>query len=558
MKEGRKKTAGYLANIWCRHLNQLIPIIVMLILIAVMNAVLPQFSVKIVDEGLIKKNTGIVVKYSTITLMIACISAVIYILIERKRLIGYNAIQTDLKEKAVHKIMRIRCAFFHTTSATELFQQLDEDIEAICSCFSTEFILALIQVFISAGTLPVLFFISWKLTVFMLASIPVHILLTVLFSKIGYTIAKDKVNVKKEYSSFISDIVSGSMTIRYFGMNNYFLSVFKRKQKNIADIQYKQEMLGEGIVRLENVFSEVLIFALYVMGGYLIEGNALTIGQFVAFQTYSFNVLGFIEKFLSIVFGYISIKPSVERYIDFMNEKEEPSGTRKLSSQNLTIDIRNVDFGYHESETIIRNLDLHIIPGEHIAVVGKNGCGKTTLINLLLRLYQPQSGRICINGTDISEYEVESYRRSFSVVSQKPYMFCDTIRNNICLYQEVSDEKLDYAVRLAGLSDLIEEKGLSYIVGKDGSQLSGGQRQRIAFARTLVSNSPIVILDEPEASIDNDFEIILKRMIEDPYKDKTMIVITHNPSILKYLDSVYRIENKQGVLAKYDEAGDTV
>lgn len=518
---------------------------------AAFNTILPLFSVEIIDEGLVKKDLNVVVTYALLTFLFAIAIFAIYILVEHTRLKGYHAIQTSLREKVLNKLLYVRCEYFNSKSATSVYQQMEEDIDAVASCFSAEFLLSLVQVFVALGTIPVLINMSWKLSLIMCLVVPIHLLLTLFFSKKGYGFAKRRVEAKNEYSSCVADIVSGMNTIRYFGISKHFRSVFLLKQKEIIKAQYKEELLQELNIRLMSLFTDFVVFIFYIIGGYLIAGEELTIGQFISFQTYSLIVIGFVEQLMNVVYGYFAIKPSVERFLTFLDEPDEITGTTKVDFNNCSFRFNNVSFSYEKGEEIFKYLDLVVPKGSRVAILGKNGSGKTTLISLLLRMYQPQSGEITLNDVNINSYN-ESYISLFAISPQKPYLFCDSIKNNICLYNEVTNEKLQKAIEFVGLTDLIEEKSFSYCVGQEGCELSGGQRQRISLARTLVSDAPIIILDEPEASIDSNFGVILERLMVDGYSGKTVLVITHNSELLPYMDDIYEFDEIKKTLKRIE------
>ena len=542
--------AKYLLAICREHQKKIIIIILLLFLMAVLNATLPILSATIIDDGLVMKDTSVVMRIALIAFFITILTSGLNIIVEHLRLHGYYAIQTSLKERALKKLFSIQYAYFNKNSPTSIFQRLDEDITAISSCFSSECVMSLIQMFVAFGTIPVLASISWKLIFVMLLAVPLDILQALLLSKVGYRTAGKRVEARSAYSSWFADVISGMQIIRCYGIRKHFNSIFYIRQKKIVDSSYNQEMFQEINVQMGTVLSDFLNLGFYILGGYLIAGDEITLGQFVAFQTYSLIILSFIEQAMSIIYGYISIKPSVERFILFLQETDELNGKYILDVAPVEISFENVSYSYENGCPILKDQNMIIHAGAHIAIFGKNGCGKTTLVNLLLRVLQPQSGCILINGINIDSLDSASFRQSFSISPQEPYLFCDTIENNICLFKEVPEEKLRSAIEAVGLTQLVNEKTLSYCVGQGGSELSGGQRQRISLARTIVSDSPVVVLDEPESRIDDEFENIFKKLMTEYYVGRTVIVISHNPIVHHYLDEVYRFNEESHELVK--------
>lgn len=261
------------------------------------------------------------------------------------------------------------------------------------------------------------------------------------------------------------------------------------------------------------------------------------------------------------------ILPSAARFFEFLDQKEESNcdiiedtseseiyiyNKRKEISCVPEIEYQNVFFSYGqepEQKNVINGLNLCIPSGEKLALIGRNGCGKTTLINLLLRLDEIADGDILVDGKKISEFDLREYRKLFSVVSQQIYLFNDTIRNNICMYQQFDEAEILTVLEEVGLGELIRERGLDFIVGINGTSLSGGQKQKIALARALLHNRPIFIFDEATSNTDIDFEMRFRRMLKDRLIKKTVIFITHNADLLREADQIVLMEEGEVICA---------
>ena len=203
---------------------------------------------------------------------------------------------------------------------------------------------------------------------------------------------------------------------------------------------------------------------------------------------------------------------------------------------------------------VFSDFNLSVDKGEFVSIVGSNGSGKTTIINLLTRMYEPTSGKIMLGTEDISELQLPEYRNMVSAVSQQIYLFNDTIRNNICLYKQVDDVIVEEACKDSGLEDFIKEVSLDYVVGQNGAMLSGGQKQKIALARALIHDKPIVIFDEATSNTDAYSEQQINGLLDTKLKEKTVIVITHKKEILNKVDQIVVL--KEGVVidnGTYDE-----
>ena len=258
----------------------------------------------------------------------------------------------------------------------------------------------------------------------------------------------------------------------------------------------------------------------------MIADGDLSIGEIVSIQTYSLTLLDFISNFLDLIYGISALLPSADRYMNFMRTDVECDiGKEKIDID--AISFNHVSFAYQNTDEVISDFTVRFEVGKKYALIGKNGTGKTTITNLLLRFYNPTSGEIHIGRNCIKDLDLNKYRSLFSVVNQNVFLFNDSIRNNICFYKECDEQKMMQVIAMLKLSDLIAEKGLDFQVGDNGCLLSGGQRQKIAFARAVLSDRPFVILDEATSNIDIGWKEIIDTLFNDSFKDKTVIFITH-------------------------------
>lgn len=259
-------------------------------------------------------------------------------------------------------------------------------------------------------------------------------------------------------------------------------------------------------------------------------------------------VTGPISAILNIGYLLSGIIPSTKRYYEFMDLQEELDNGKIVKPPFGDLTLENVFFSYEVDKPILIDVNLKFPMGSKTALIGRNGSGKTTIINLLTRLHEPVNGRILLNGTDITKISLQAYRNMVSVVSQQIFLFNDTIRNNICLYKQVSDEEIKAACMDSSLDDFLEEASLEYVVGQNGAMLSGGQKQKIALARALVHDKPIIIFDEATSNTDVYSEHQINSLLHTRLKDKTVVVITHKKEILNEVDEIIML--KDGVVVE--------
>ena len=301
-------------------------------------------------------------------------------------------------------------------------------------------------------------------------------------------------------------------------------------------------MLSQWNMCIDSVMIQAMVLIIYIVGANLVFNMGLTIGTVFAFITYSTYVTGPISAILNIKYLLSGIIPSTKRYYKFLSIPEEREAEDKEPPMWNGILFDKVTFSYNENMIAVEEINLSILRGQKIAIIGQNGCGKSTLIEILLRLRTPQTGIIRIGDIDIKDVSLIKYRELFSVVSQDVYLFNDSIRNNICLYKDVDEDTVKKACDDSGLSNFVEEVSLDYNVGINGAMLSGGQKQKVALARALVLDRPIFILDEATSNADVSSEVQINSLLRTRLKEKTVIVISHRESVLREMDQIILID----------------
>ena len=302
------------------------------------------------------------------------------------------------------------------------------------------------------------------------------------------------------------------------------------------------------------VIVQILVTVIYIIGANLVFKFQLSVGSVFAFITYSAYVTGPISAILNIGYLLSGIIPSTKRYYEFMNLQEETDKGKLIKPEFGNLKLEEVFFSYETDKPILTDVNIEIPKGSKTVLIGKNGSGKSTIINLLTRMYEPTAGQIKLKGVNIFEITLESYRNMISVVSQQIYLFNDTIRNNICIYKKVSDEVIETACKDSGLEDFLKEVSLDYVVGQNGAMLSGGQKQKIALARALVHDKPIIIFDEVTSNTDVYSEHQINGLLHTRLKEKTVIIITHKQEILQDVDQIVMLKDGAVVgTGKYDD-----
>jgi len=518
------------------------------------NMLLPLLTKDIMDKGFIAGNYKELIKLVIITSVLYVLNSGIDILKEKKRIDIATRIQYQLTEQSFKHLMNLKIHHFSKSNYTEFFNNINVDINKITSIADENVFFAITQVFTIFGGIAGLLIINVKLTFLVLIFVPVKYLITKkLIAKNGrYT--SEYIEANREYANWFGNTIGGVREIRLFGISKHEENIFAEKQSRIIDSQRRISLLFKRNAIASSLVIQFLIMILYIIGGSYVIKQELSVGSIFAFITYVSYVTGPISSILNIGYLLSGIIPSTKRYYKFMGLEEEDY--HESLSKPILEDIRfsKVGFGYKKNNNVLDNVSFCIPKSSTTAIIGSNGSGKSTIIELLLRMYDVQQGEILIGEKNIKTFNLKDYRGLISIVSQEIYLFNDSILNNICLYREVSEQKLMDAIKDSGLEEFINEKSLNYIVGENGSELSGGQKQKIAIARALVQDKPILIFDEATSNVDISSKDIISNLIKNKLKQKTVITITHGSELLKDADNIILLsENTVKEYSSFDE-----
>lgn len=548
--EAVKKLLGLL-----KGYSKTIAVIIGCLLISTgLSLCIPLLNRQIMDEGFIGENKSLLIELTLILMAIYGINSIIDIIKEKKRVEISAKLQYFLSEQSFAHLMKMKMSYFNNTNYAELLNNINTDIGKMVMISDESIFFVVTQTFNMIGGLIGLFIIDYRMSILVIIFIPIKCIVMKYFAKKQKSIMEDFIRRNQEYAKWFGDTVEGIKEVKLFNIFDKKHNEFLIRQKGIIDKQKQMNMLSQWNIITDSIMVQLLSTVLYIVGGSLVFDLQLSVGSVFAFITYSSYVTGPISAILNIGYLLSGIIPSTKRYYEFMDLQEETESGKHLEPIFGELRLQNVSFSYEVGKPVLRAINLTFPKGSKTALMGRNGSGKTTIINLLTRVYNPVSGYILLNETDISEISLYKYRNMVSVVSQQIYLFNDTIRNNICLYQNVSDEVIRAACNESGLEDFLKEVSLDYVVGQNGAMLSGGQKQKIALVRALVHDKPIIIFDEVTSNTDSYSEYQINNLLHTRLKNKTVIIITHKREILSEVDRIIML--RDGIVVKnenYDE-----
>lgn len=446
-----------------------------------------------------------------------------------------NLLKLDLYKK----MLSFDTNFFNRRNSGDILMMFNNNADMACAGLLTNLKNFVQKIFTALSLIFVLFYNSWQLaavcvTILFVAFLPMTTLKKKIQSVFNSTLIADSTMM-----TAYNETYAGNKTITSYNLAEYQQNKFKNILDSVFNLQIKMVQKTRWLTPVMHIILSIGIGAAIWFGSYLVLNNYITSGGFVSFLT---ALIMLYNPMKSLGSNYNSVLMSfmaIERVFGIMDSTpaiaDRPNAV-EMPSEHHTIEFRNLCFEYNRGTPILKNINLTVTQGQIIALVGNSGGGKTTLVSLLPRFYDPTAGAILIDGTDIRDFTLESLRRHIGVVFQDNFLFAGTIRENILIgNKDATPEQLNTAIEMACLGDFVNslKDGLDTQIGERGILLSGGQKQRVAIARAFLKNAPILILDEATSALDNKSEAVVQRAIENLMRDKTVFVIAHRLSTIR-------------------------
>lgn len=444
-----------------------------------------------------------------------------------------------LKMDLYKKMLSFETDFFNKRNSGDVMFMFNNNAELACSGLLTN-IKNFVQKFFTAVSLIfVLFYNSWQLAlVCVLILVGAFLPMTTLKKKIqglfNHSIVADSALLTVYNESY-----AGNKTITAYNLDDYQERKFQGVLNGVFDLRMKLFQRTRWLTPVMHIILSIGIGAAIWFGSYLVLNGFITSGSLVSFLTaliMLYNPMKSLgSNYNNVLMSFMAIE-NVFKIMDSTPAIADRKNATEMPATHNTIEFRNLSFEYNAGVPVLKNINLTVKHGEIIALVGNSGGGKTTLVSLLPRFYDPTSGGIYVDGTDIRDFTLKSLRKNIGVVFQDNFLFAGSIRENILLGNEgATPEQLNTAIKMACLDGFIGslKNGLDTQIGERGILLSGGQKQRVAIARAFLKNAPILILDEATSALDNKSEAVVQRAIENLMQDKTVFVIAHRLSTIR-------------------------
>ena len=538
------------------YLKSVIGAGLILTLANILGAIMPMFNSILIDHYLVpvenvtpyfeSRTTGIIAIALLMSLTFA-FSKVLSIISNRiTNRVGSN-FSNDLRTLVYSKIQELSLSSMSGKSAGNLIHRVTKDTERVKEFFNQQGRYLIEQIILFTVILIILFSTNVALTLAVIIPIPIGVLFMSTFRHSTRLRYHKQWRVDSKATSILHDIIKGIRVVKAFGNEEREIEKFSKYSKKLADVAASNEKYWAVTFPLVGNFMALGEFLVLIIGGKMVLDGKLTLGELTRFNLY----LGFLYaplRWMSVFPRRVAdCSTSLVKIYEILDETQQMvlTGEPKQLNSAGAVEFQGVTFGYKSYEPVLKNINLHINPGEMIGLVGHSGAGKSTMINLCMRLYDPSLGKITIDGVDIKDIPPEELRNSIGVVFQETYLFSGTIFDNIAYAR--SDASLDEVIAAAKAANAHEfitklPDGYNTVIGENGHTLSGGERQRVSIARAILKNPKILILDEATSSLDPETEIKIQEALTRLIEGRTTIAIAHRLSTLKNANRLVVIE----------------
>ncbi len=450
----------------------------------------------------------------------------------------------DLHRTIIQHLVRLDMAYFHNTASGQHLYRIGYDIDRVCDFITTALPQAISLLPRLFGILAIVWHLNRSMAICSLCVVPVLYFPAFYFTKRLRRRLSDWIRHSEKAYQHLGDLLSKMLLVKALGRERAEARKHVRHQAEAVRMRLRQSALETTSSYVLSVTQRIATGLIAAYGGWQVLHNTMTLGQLTAVMIYFRQLVGlqgeFTHFFQQVAFGSVSC----ERLAEILTVKScvaEKPGAKSVALTQGAITFRNVSFGYRKETPVLQSIDLAIPAGAHVAIVGHSGCGKTTILNLLLRLYDPWEGEITVDTHRIVDLTLLSLRSQMGVALQTPLLWNDTVANNIRYgAPHATNQEVETVARITGLDTVVDAlpSGYATMIGENACRLSEGQKQRIAIARALIKQPRLLILDEAMSSIDQESERIILARLKAKYPNVTIITVSHRMGSVSAADSI--------------------
>ena len=456
-------------------------------------------------------------------------------------------ISYNLRTRIMDKITYLSMDDAGENKRGDILSRITNDVDSLQTGITQSFIQLMTAVITIVGVLIMMLSINIWLTLASLILIPISFLVIRFITKHSQSYFLKQLTFKGSLNAQIEETFTGHDIIRTFNQEDAEMEIFESDNENWFKHEWKSQFYSSLNGPLMNFISNLAYVIIAVLGAIFVIQKAIAVGDILAFFQYIKNFTQPIQQITRVMNLVQTAMAASERIFEFLEIDDEPNPSdAEISELNDSITFQNVSFGYYENEKIIKDLSFDVKKGDKIAIIGETGAGKTTIVKLLMRFYDVDSGEIKVDGVNINEYDKNSLRSLIGMVLQDSWLFSDTIANNIRYGKlDATDEEVIDVAKQVRADDFIRQlsNGYETVLNEDSDNISHGQKQLLTIARTILADKEILILDEATSSVDTRTEKLIQEAMDKLMENRTSFIIAHRLSTIKNADKIIVIEN---------------
>ena len=558
----KRSVFGRAIRYYIQYPGKIVLLFLSYILTAGVGIVYPYLSGTVLYDYVLEKNDkalsvlGLGGKYvlalGVLALGIACsmlLQKLLYLLRATIEAILVSDVERDLKRDVFASLERLSIGFYTSKQTGSLMTRVLSDAERVTVFFLEGFPYIFVHGFTILASFVIMFRLDWRMALIACILLPLLVFLSVKLKPGLWNLFGRKHRATRSANAKVNDNLTGARVVRAFGQEDAEIQRFENPNERMREAEIRIVQYNNRFTILYNMVQEISKIWVWIFGVVMmLKYGSMEMGVLITFVEYVNQLNGPMGFFSRVFHMWSDSINAAERMFEIMDaipdlvEAEDPVS---LEEMNGEIELSNVVFGYDNNKPVLKNISLHVKPGEVLGIVGRSGAGKTTLVNLISRLYDVKEGKITIDGTDVRNVVLKDLRKNVAMVSQDTYLFMGTVADNIAYAKPGAGRReIVEAAMKASAHDFIVNlpDGYDTVIGEGGASLSGGEKQRISIARAIMKDSPVIFLDEATANVDPENENELTKAIHELTKEKTVIMIAHRLKTVREADRIFVID----------------